>query len=74
MRRRIYLIGVQRGDKAATAVKDLFALSLTRRQKLPDPRDYQGHKIYTVPLPGARTTGAAATLRFMFLPPAVTSP
>jgi hypothetical protein len=61
----IYLIGVQRGDKAATAVKDLFALSLTRRQKLPDPRDYQGHKIYTVPLPGARATGAAARSVFV---------
>jgi hypothetical protein len=55
----LYLIGVDKGDIAATAIKDLFALSLPRQQKAPDPRDFLGHKIYTIPLPTARTTGTA---------------
>ena len=54
----LYLIGVEKGDPAATAVKDLFSMS--RRQKAPDPRDFLGHKIYTIPLPGPRVSGAAA--------------
>jgi hypothetical protein len=56
----LYLIGVEKGDPAATAVKDLLSLSMSRRQKAPDPRDFLGHKIYTIPLPGPRVTGAAA--------------
>ena len=54
----LYLIGVDKGDTAATAVKDLF--SMNRRQKAPDPRDFLGHKIYTIPLPGQRVAGKAA--------------
>ena len=56
----LYLIGVQKGEPAATAIKDLLSLSLSRRQKPAEPRNFQGHKIYTVPLPGARVSGAAA--------------
>lgn len=56
----IYLIGVQRGDTAATALKDLFSLSQGRRQKAPDPRNFQGHKIYTIPLPTPRLPGTTA--------------
>ena len=50
----LYLIGVEKGEPAATAIKDLLSLSLSRQQKTPDPRDFLGHKIYTIPLPGAR--------------------
>ena len=57
----LYLIGVRKGDVAATAVKDLLALSTSRRQKTPDPRKYQGHMIYTISLPGVRLTGTAGT-------------
>lgn len=63
----LYLIGVQRGAIGATAVKDLLSLSLTRRQKTPDPRDYQGHKIYTVPLPGMRASSAAAAAGSIYI-------
>jgi hypothetical protein len=56
----LYLIGVEKGDTAATAIKDLLSLSLSRQQKAPDPRDFLGHKIYTIPLPGAQAPGAAA--------------
>jgi hypothetical protein len=56
----LYLIGVEKGDTAATAIKDLLSLALPRQQKAPDPRDFLGHKIYTIPLPGPRGTGAAA--------------
>jgi hypothetical protein len=63
----LYLIGVERGDPAATAVKDLLSLSMSRRQKPPEPRDFQGHKIYTVPLPGPRVPGAAAAARSLYI-------
>ena len=56
----LYLIGVEQGGPAATAIKDLMGLSMPRKQKAPEPRDFQGHKIYTVPLPGPRVGGAAA--------------
>jgi hypothetical protein len=63
----LYLIGVQRGDIAATAVKDLLSLSVPRRQKLPEPRHFQGHKIYTVPLPGVRVPGVTAPARSLYI-------
>ena len=56
----LYLIGVDKGDTAATAINDLFSMSMSRKQKGPDPRDFLGHKIYTIPLPGPRVAGAAA--------------
>ncbi len=56
----LYLIGVDKGDIAATAIKDLLSLSMSRSQKAPDPRNYQGHKIYTIPQSGPRIAGAAA--------------
>ena len=56
----LYLIGVERGEPAATAIRDLFLLSLSRQQKVPDPRDFLGHKIYTIPLPRVRVPGAPA--------------
>ena len=57
----LYLIGVERSGPAATAIRDLFLLSLPRQQKTPDPRDFLGHKIYTIPLPRVRVPGAATT-------------
>ncbi len=56
----LYLIGVERGEPAATAIRDLFLLSLSRQQKVPDPRDFLGHKIYTIPLPRVRVPGTPA--------------
>ena len=56
----LYLIGVEKGGPAATAIKDLLSLSMPRQQKAPEPRDFQGHKIYTMPLPGQRVAGAKA--------------
>jgi hypothetical protein len=56
----LYLIGVDKGETAATAIKDLLSLSMPRQQKTPDPRNYQGHKIYTIPLAAPRVVGAAA--------------
>ena len=64
----LYLIGVEQGGPAATAIKDLLSLSMSRRQKAPEPRDFQGHKIYTVPLPGQRAAGtAAASARSLYI-------
>jgi hypothetical protein len=65
----LYLIGVEKGGPAATAIKDLLSLSMPRRQKAPEPRDFQGHKIYTMPLPGQRGggTAAAAPVRSLYI-------
>jgi hypothetical protein len=63
----LFLIGVDRGAPAATAINDLLLLSMSRRQKPPEPRDFQGHKIYTVPLPGPRVPGAAAPARSLYI-------
>jgi len=63
----LYLIGVEKGATAATAIKDLLSLSMSRRQKLPEPRDFQGHKIYTVPLPGQRVAGASASAHSIYV-------
>jgi len=56
----LYLIGMEKSDPGATAIKDLLSLAMSRRQKAPDPRNFEGHKIYTVPLTAARTVGKAA--------------
>jgi hypothetical protein len=63
----LYLIGVDKGDTAATAIKDLLLLSMPRTQKVPDPRNFEGHKIYTVPLAVARTPGAAAAASSLYI-------
>ena len=61
----LYLIGVDKGDVAANAIKDILSLSLSRQQKAPDPRVYQGHKIYTIPLPVPRVPGTATPDRLV---------
>ena len=63
----LYLIGVEKGATAATAIKDLLSMSMSRRQKLPEPRDFQGHKIYAVPLPGQRVAGASASAHSLYV-------
>jgi hypothetical protein len=51
---------MEKSDPGATAIKDLLSLAMSRRQKAPDPRTFEGHKIYTVPLTAARAVGKAA--------------
>jgi hypothetical protein len=63
----LYLIGVENGGTGATAVKDLLLLSMPRQEKAPAPRDFQGHKIYTIPLPGARVSGTATPERSLYI-------
>jgi hypothetical protein len=63
----LYLIGVEKGDLAATAIKDLLSLTMTRRQKAPDPRNFQGHKIYTMPMPGQRVAGAGSAAHLLYI-------
>jgi hypothetical protein len=57
----LFLIGVQNGDQAVLAINGLTSVMFRGKQKAPEPRDFQGHKIYTIPLPGQqRGRGAAA--------------
>jgi hypothetical protein len=62
----LYLIGAENGDTAATAIKDLVSLSMSRQQKAPESRDFQGHKIYTIPLPVPRVPGTATPQRLLY--------
>lgn len=63
----LYLIGVDKGETAATALKDLLSLTMPSKQKAPDPRSFQGHKIYTIPLAVARTAAGAAAARSLYI-------
>lgn len=63
----IFLIGVQNGDRAVNAIKSLMSMSLSRQQKAPEPRDYFGHKIYSIPLPGPRVRTGTTTTRSLYL-------
>src|SRR5579885_2139852 len=47
----LFLIGVNNGDQAAAALNSLAVLALGRGQESPKPREFQGHKIYTIRLP-----------------------
>jgi hypothetical protein len=58
----LFLIGVENGDQAVVAMNSLTtAMFRGGRQKAPEPRDFQGHKIYTIPLPGQQRGRGAAT-------------
>jgi hypothetical protein len=55
----LFLVGVNSGDQAAAAINSLAGLVVKGRQKAPEPREFQGHKIYTIPLPGVRQAAGA---------------
>lgn len=61
----LFLIGVHNSDRAVAAVATLMSLTPSE-QKAPAPRDFQGHKIYSLPLPGGRMPGAPSTPRYMY--------
>lgn len=54
----IFLFAVNDTDKAVAAIRTLMSLSPTG-EKAPEPRDFLGHKIYSIPLPGPRMAGAS---------------
>jgi hypothetical protein len=55
----LFLVGAANANQAAFAVKSVAGL-LFSRQGAPDPRDFLGRKIYTIPLPAGQATGATA--------------
>jgi len=55
----IFLFGTANADQAALALKNVASL-MYGQQNAPDPRDFLGRKIYTIPLPGRGGSGAAA--------------
>lgn len=62
----LYFLGVQNGDRAVAAITTLMSL-MPSEQKPPDPRNFQGHKIYSLPLPGAGMPGMpASSPKFMY--------
>ena len=64
----LYLIGVNRDSEAALAFYDVVKLAYGSRQKEVEPRNFEGRKIYTVPLPNQPLTpGAAAAPRSVYL-------
>ena len=64
----LFLLGVNRDDEAALAIYAVADLAYRGRQKAVDPRLFEGHKIYTVPLPNQPLTpGAVAASRSLYL-------
>ena len=55
----LLLFGAANADQAALAVKSVASL-MSGQQTAPDPRDFLGRKIYTIPLPGRRQPDATA--------------
>ena len=55
----LFLFGAANADQAGLALKSVASL-MYGQQNAPDPRDFLGRKIYTIPLPGRRAPGAAA--------------
>ena len=55
----LFLFGAANADQAALAVKNVVSL-MYRRPDAPEPRDFLGRKIYTIPLPGRGLPGADA--------------
>jgi hypothetical protein len=55
----LFLFGAANADQAALALKNVAAL-MYGQQDAPEPRDFLGRKIYTIPQPGRRGPGAAA--------------
>ena len=55
----LFLFGAANADQAALALKNVGSL-MYGQQNAPDPRDFLGRKIYTIPLPGRGVSGAAA--------------
>jgi hypothetical protein len=63
----LFLFKVNNGDNAVAAITTLASMGSSSEQKAPDPRIFQGHKIFTVPLPGAGLPrGPVAPQRFMY--------
>ena len=55
----LFLFAAVNADQAALAVKSVASLG-SGKQKAPDPRDFLGKKIYTIPLPSPRARSAGA--------------
>jgi hypothetical protein len=56
----LFLFSAVNADQAVLAVKNVVSL-MTGRQKAPEPRDFLGKKIYTIPLSSPRMSGANVT-------------
>ena len=61
----LFLFSVQNSDRAVAAINGLFSL-MPGADKVPDPRNFLGHKIFTLPLPGPRVPGATAAARSLY--------
>jgi len=55
----LFLFGAANADQTALAVKNV-ATMMYGRPDAPEPRDFLGRKIYTIPLPGRGLPGAGA--------------
>jgi len=62
----LFLFSAVNADEAALAVKNIASL-MFGRQKAPEPRDFLGKKIYTIPLPSPHLADApAVTTRALY--------
>jgi len=63
----LFLFAVHDPDRAVASVQTVLTMAGQTEQKTPSPRDFAGHKIFTIPLPGRHVIGApAAPLQFIY--------
>lgn len=63
----LFLFAVHDGDRAVAAIQAVMAFAARSGQKPPEPRSFQGHKIFTFPLPAPRNIRPApGTERFVY--------
>jgi len=55
----LFLVAVHDGDRAVGAIQAIMAFAARSGQKPPEPRNFQGHKIFTFPQPAPRNVRPA---------------
>ncbi len=62
----IFLFAAHDSGRAAFAIQTVMSFAARTQGKVPEPRNFQGSKIYTIPLPAPQIRGANVPQRFLY--------
>lgn len=63
----IFLFAAHDSERAAFAIQTVMSFAARSQGKIPEPRNFQGRKIYTIPLPGPQMVrGMRPPQRFLY--------
>jgi len=62
----LFLLGVRDGDRASFAIQSFMGFAARSAQKGTEPRNFQGHTIFTIPLPSRSTGAGAPSQRYLY--------